>query len=68
MKIFKNLDYLFNFRRSQLNIEPNTFPTEAVINNNKLLYLLRDNNVAKYISDPNGTIVATINAIVNSEI
>jgi len=47
MKIFKNLDYLFNFRRSQLNIEPNTFPTEAVINNNKLLYLLRDNNVAK---------------------
>ena len=47
MKIFKNLDYLFNFRHSQLNIEPNTFPTEAVINNNKLLYLLRDNNVAK---------------------
>jgi hypothetical protein len=30
--------------------------------------LLRDNNVAKYISDPKGTIVATINATVNREI
>ena len=38
---------------------------EAEISNNKLLYLSRDKSEAKYSSEPNGIIVATIKLTAN---
>ena len=43
------------------------FPAEAETNKRKLLYFPIDNKVPKYISDPNGTIVATIKQTVNKD-
>ena len=42
-------------------------PAEAEINKRKLLQLPNDNKVPKYISDPKGTIVATMKLTVNKE-
>ena len=42
-------------------------PAEAETNKRKLLYLPIDNNVPKYISDPKGTIVATMKQTVNKD-
>ena len=44
------------------------FPREAATSKKKLLYFPSDNKEPKYISDPNGTIVATMKETVNKEI
>ena len=47
--------------------EPRMFPVEAAIKSSIELYLSKASRVAKYISDPKGIMVATMNPTVNNE-